>query len=140
MWNKEKSDYLKQIEELKKKSDGKKEEHIETIVKTELPKDLKEKLDKLEKLENERQKQEKRANVLELAKKNVREDLHGRLNGILDIMQLDYSEDEKTLAQKLNDNFDKIYKEDIANTKPLSSKNKEIKYDEMFKGLKKVKI
>lgn len=130
-WKTKEADYLKQIETLKKN------QKVEGF---KLPDDLKNELEEIKQFKEEKQKQEKRANILEMAKKNVRKDLHSDLEDVLSIMELDYSKDEKVLAEQLNSNFTKLYKGRIGNIKPLSPGSTVIKDEDIIESVKSVKI
>lgn len=139
-WKAKESEFLKQIEELKKsqKVDNNKPDKEEKEFK--LPDDLKNELEEIKQFKEEKQKQEKRANVLKIAQKNVREDLHGNLEEVLSIMQLDYSKTDEELAKQLDTNFTKIYKGKIGDVRPQSSQVSFKKYDELIKNVPKANV
>ena len=137
-WGKKESDYLKQIETLKGNPKVNKPNPNE--VKVEIPDEVKEQLAELNKFKAEQQKQEKRAKVLDLAKQKVRSDLHDDLEQVLNIMQLDYDKGEDDLAEMLNANFTKLYKNRIGDTRPITSNTEKIKDEDYLNGVKKVKI
>ena len=134
-WNKEKSDYLKQIEELKKKSEGKKngDGKKDPITTIELPKDVKEELEELKTFKTQKEQQEKHARVLSMAKKNVREDLHGQLEALFNAINVDYSKDDEALVKQLNESFTSIYQGQVGNIKPKVA-SESIKDDEALIG------
>jgi len=138
VWKTEKADYLKQIEALGKAHEGKKEkpEKVESTI----PEEIKKELEELKRYQAEGQKREKRANVLKLAQKNVREDLHGNLEDVFNIMEIDYSKDESELAKELNANFTKIYKGKIGDVRPQLSQNTKRSYEDILKNLPKVNV
>ena len=129
IWDEEKIKLNGEIEKLKKtpKKEGEN--------KFELPDDIKEKLNKLDAIEEKRSRQEKRAEVLELAKKGVREDLQGNLEDLLDMTSLDYTKDSKELAKQLNDNFAKLYKNNIGDIKPSSPEKKARKVEDILNSI-----
>ena len=139
-WKTKEAEFLKQIEELKKsqKVDNNKLDKEEKEFK--LPDDLKNELEEIKQFKEEKQKQEKRANVLKIAQKNVREDLHGNLEEVLSIMQLDYSKTDEELAKQLDTNFTKIYKGKIGDVRPQSSQVSFKKYDELIKNVPKANV
>lgn len=139
-WKTKEADFLKQIEELKKsqKVDNNKPNKEEKEFK--LPDDLKNELEEIKQFKEERQRQEKRANVLKIAQKKVREDLYGNLEEVLSIMQLDYSKTDEELAQQLDTNFTKIYKGKIGDIRPASSNSNKAKDEEWLNGVKKLQI
>lgn len=129
VWDEEKIKLNGEIEKLKKipKKEGEN--------KFELPDDIKEKLNKLDAIEEKISRQEKRAEVLELAKKGVREDLQGNLEDLLDMTSLDYTKESKELAKQLNDNFAKLYKNNIGDIKPSSPEKKARKVEDILNSI-----
>ena len=129
VWDEEKIKLNGEIEKLKKapKKEGEN--------KFELPDDIKEKLNKLDAIEEKRSRQEKRAEVLELAKKGVREDLQGNLEDLLYMTSLDYTKESKELAKQLNDNFAKLYKNNIGDIKPSSPEKKARKVEDILNSI-----
>ena len=129
IWDEEKIKLNGEIEKLKKtpKKEGEN--------KFELPDDIKEKLNKLDAIEEKRSRQEKRAEVLELAKKGVREDLQGNLEDLLDMTSIDYTKESKELAKQLNDNFAKLYKNNIGDIKPSSPEKKARKVEDILNSI-----
>lgn len=139
-WRTKEADYLKQIETLKKNHKVEDPKPAETEPELKIPDDLKSELEELKKFREENQKREKRANVLKLAQKNVREDLHSDLEGVLNIMQLDYSKEDAELARQLNDNFTTLYKGKIGDVKPKSPNTNQKQYDELLKNVPKQNV
>ena len=129
IWDEEKIKLNGEIEKLKKtpKKEGEN--------KFELPDDIKEKLNKLDAIEEKRSRQEKRAEVLELAKKGVREDLQGNLEDLLYMTSIDYTKESKELAKQLNDNFAKLYKNNIGDIKPSSPEKKARKVEDILNSI-----
>ena len=129
VWDEEKIKLNGEIEKLKKIPKKEWENKFE------LPDDIKEKLNKLDAIEEKRSRQEKRAEVLELAKKGVREDLQGNLEDLLDMTSLDYTKESKELAKQLNDNFAKLYKNNIGDIKPSSPEKKARKVEDILNSI-----
>lgn len=139
-WDEEKIKLNSEIEKLKKDPNKGLETKKDEDKKFELPDDIKEKLNKLDAYEDRVTKQEKRAEVLELAKKGVREDLHSNLNDLLEMTSLDYTKESKDLAKMLTDNFAKLYKNNIGDIKPSSPEHKEKKLSDIIDSVPKVTI
>ena len=135
VWDEEKIKLNGEIEKLKKAPKKEGEQKKEGENKFELPDDIKEKLNKLDAIEEKRSRQEKRAEVLELAKKGVREDLQGNLEDLLDMTSLDYTKESKELAKQLNDNFAKLYKNNIGDIKPSSPEKKARKVEDILNSI-----
>jgi len=139
-WKSKESEYLKQIETFKKKNELVDPDAAKKKVAFELPDDLKKELEEIKKFKEQKRMQEKRANVLQIAQKKVREDLKSNLEDVLNIMELDYSKDENELAEKLNSSFTKLYKDKIGDIRPGSSNSNKPKDEDWLNGVKKVQI
>ena len=66
---------------------------------------MKKQLEEFNEFKVKQQKQEKIAKVFNLAKENVREDLHEELKQIMDIMTFNDSDSESEMANKLTAKF-----------------------------------
>ena len=132
-WDEEKAKLTSEIEKLKKAPTKKEEKKGEEQF--ELPEDIKQRLSKLEAIEERTYRQEKRAEVLELAKKGVREDLQGNLEDLLDMTSLDYTKESKDLAKQLNENFAKLYKNNIGDIKPSSPERKTRRVEDILNSV-----
>lgn len=139
-WKTKEAEYQKQIETLKKGQQDNQPKPTITEPKIELPDDIKKELEELKQFKEKNQEQEKRAEVLKIAQKNVREDLHEKLEEILNLMQLDYSKNEKELAEQLNANFTKFYKGIIGDTRPSTPEINKIKDEDLISRVKKIQI
>lgn len=128
------NDYKRQIEELKKKvakGDDKK---------VEIPKAVQDKLDRLERFETEHSKREKYEKVLELAKKNVRVDLHKSFESYAKDFEVNLDETDDAQAKKLTDRFQEIFRDSIGDIKPLAPQVKEKREEEIIASIPKVKV
>lgn len=105
-----------------------------------LPKELLEKLDRLEQFEKEAKKAEKFKEILALAKKDVRTDLHKSLeNYAADFaVSLEASSDEQ--AKKLIERFQAIFRDSIGDIKPLSPKTTRKQDEDFAASLKPIKV
>ena len=122
-----------EIENLKKNQpEGKTPKNKVEEKNLELPEDVKKDLNELKTFKEKQLQQEKRAEVLELAKKNVRQDLYENLSTLLDMSTFDYSKDTKDLAKQLNENFTKLYKNNIGDIRPASPETKNKKVSEIL--------
>lgn len=129
------SEYKKQIEELNKKLGN-----PPTPPTFEIPKELQEKLEKLEKFEDEARKNDKFKNVVELAKKNVREDLHKSFESFAQDFQVKLDETDEEQAKKLTSRFQEIFKDSIGDIKPLAPKQVQKRDEDFLSSIPKVKI
>lgn len=133
-------DYTGQINELNKKIANAKKKGEETPKEQQLPKELLEKLDKLEQFEIKARKGQKFNEILALAKKGVRTDLHKSLeNYATDFaVSLDAPSDEQ--ANRLIERFQAIFKDSIGDIKPLSPKTTRKQDEEFAESLKPIKV
>lgn len=131
------SEYKNQIAELNKKIAGGKQQQQQQF---ELPEEVKTQLAELQKFKNEEAKKTKFNEILSLAKKDIRQDLHGEF----DIFIKDYEvKDDVTVeeqAKKLHSRFQEIFKSKIGDIKPLAPKQVQKQEDEFLDSLPKVKV
>ncbi len=119
------AEYDRQIEELKKRisdADKKKDKTDKKQGQQELSKELQEKLDRLEKFEDEARKRDKFQEVLALAKKSVRNDLHKSLENYATDFAVNLEESSEGQAKKLTERFQAIFRDSIGDIKPLAPK------------------
>lgn len=131
------SEYKRQIEELENQSKKKKVEKSSEI---ELPDDVKRQLTELEAFKNQQKKNEKFKEVLELAKKSVRNDLHKSLENYANDFAITLDETSEEQAKKLTTRFQEIFKDSIGDIKPLAPKQTQKRDDEFLSSIPKVKI
>ena len=136
MFETKEAEYKRQIDELNKKIGKPKEEKP----KDELPQELKEKLDELEAFKIAQTKQEKFKEVLKLAKKGVREDLHKSLERYAQDFVVNLEEADEEQAKKLATRFQEIFKDSIGDIKPLAPKQVQRRDEEFLGSIPKVKI
>lgn len=131
------NEYKRQIEELENQSKKKKVEKSSEI---ELPDDVKRQLTELEAFKNQQKKNEKFKEVLELAKKSVRNDLHKSLENYANDFAITLDETSEEQAKKLTTRFQEIFKDSIGDIKPLAPKQTQKRDDEFLNSIPKVKI
>ena len=137
-------EYNGQIEELKKKignaekKGSKKGE--ETTEGQQIPQELLDKLDKLEKIEIQSKKDKKVKEVLALAKKGVRTDLHKSLENYATDFDVSLETPSEEQANRLIERFQAIFRDSIGDVKPLSPKMTRKQDDEFAKSLKPIKV
>ncbi len=131
------NEYKRQIEELENQFKKKKVEKPSEI---ELPDDVKRQLTELEAFKNQQKKNEKFKEVLELAKKNVRNDLHKSLENYANDFAITLDETSEEQAKKLTIRFQEIFKDSIGDIKPLAPKQTQKRDDEFLSSIPKVKI
>ena len=132
-------DYKGQIEELNKKIANAKNKNKgdDATKEQQLPKEL---LDKLDRLEINAKKADKFKEILALAKKDVRTDLHKSLeNYATDFaVSLETSSDEQ--AKTLVGRFQAIFRDSIGDIKPLSPKTSKKQDEDFAASLKPIKV
>ncbi len=127
--------YKAQIAELNKKI-GKKEEQKPF----EIPKELQDKIDRLEAFESKAAKEKKFAAILDIAKKGVREDLHGSFAKFVQDYDVDLEKEDKEQAEKWVSRFTEVFKDSIGDIKPLKPQQVRKMDEEFFASLPKVKV
>ena len=135
IYDSEKSELTRQIEELTKKLAKKpKEKEVE------IPKELQDKLDELEKFKDAQRKQDKYKAVLELAKKGIREDLHKSFENYAMDFAVNLDETDEEQAKRLTTRFQDIFKDSIGDIKPLAPKQTQKQEKEFLESLPKIKV
>ena len=128
------SELQNQIEELKKKIPNVQQQQFE------LPEDVKNQLKELENFKNEQKRNEKRNEVLELAKKGVRQDLHGSFENYAKDFAVTLEETSEEQAKRLTSRFQEIFKDSLGDIKPLAPRQTQKNEDEFLDSLPKVTV
>jgi TPP-dependent trihydroxycyclohexane-1,2-dione (THcHDO) dehydratase len=134
-FTKKENDYKKQIEELKKQKPRQQQQQ-----ETELPEEVKNQLRELEDFKNNARKREKFNEVLELAKKGVREDLHRSFEKFASDFAVTLDETSEEQAKKLTTRFQDIFKDSIGDIKPLAPRQTQKRDEEFLSSLPKIKV
>ena len=129
-------DYKRQIEELNKKTS----DSQDTQQDNGLSDELRQQLAELQSFKNEQKKGEKFKEVLSLAKKNVRQDLHKSLENYAADFSVSVDEPSDEQAKKLTARFQEIFKDSIGDIKPLAPKVIRQRDEEFLGTIPKVKI
>lgn len=129
------NDYKNQIAELNEKL-GKKN----VTTKVEIPKELQEQLDELKKFKNDEAKKAKAKNILDIAKKNVREDLYKSFENYAKDFTVNLEEADEEQAKKLTARFQDIFKDTLGDIKPFRPQQTKKEEDELIGGVKKVTL
>jgi TolA-binding protein len=132
-------DLKAQIEKLNKKVSKAKQSEEATKQQMEISEELKEKLARLEQFESDAKRKEKFNEILALAKKSVREDLHSSLEEYASDFAVDTNESSEGQAKKLTQRFQAIFKVAIGDTKPLKPKQTTTNEIESLRSLPKLK-
>ena len=134
-FTKKEDDYKKQIEELKKQKPRQQQQQ-----ETELPEEVKNQLKELEDFKNNARKRDKFNEVLELAKKGVREDLHRSFEKFASDFAVNLDETSEEQAKKLTTRFQDIFKDSIGDIKPLAPRQTQKRDEEFLYSLPKIKV
>jgi TPP-dependent trihydroxycyclohexane-1,2-dione (THcHDO) dehydratase len=134
-FTKKEDDYKKQIEELKKQKPRQQQQQ-----ETELPEEVKNQLKELEDFKNNARKRDKFNEVLELAKKGVREDLHRSFEKFASDFAVTLDETSEEQAKKLTTRFQDIFKDSIGDIKPLAPRQTQKRDEEFLSSLPKIKV
>jgi len=105
-----------------------------------LPKEIQDKLDRLESYEKESRKKDKLAEVLAMAKKNIREDLHASFMKFAKDFSVELDEESDAQAQKLTERFQDIFFDSIGDIKPLAPRVSQKRDEELIASIPKVTI
>lgn len=129
------NEYKRQIEELKKKTPEPPKPQT-----PEIPKEWQEKFERLENFEKESRKRAKLEEVLALAKKSVRADLHASFEKYASDFQVDVEKKSDEQAQSLVAKFQDIFKETIGDIKPLAPRQIQKRDEEIIAQIGKIEI
>ena len=104
------------------------------------PEEVKNQLKELEDFKNNARKREKFNEVLELAKKGVREDLHRSFEKFASDFAVTLDETSEEQAKKLTTRFQDIFKDSIGDIKPLAPRQTQKRDEEFLSSLPKIKV
>lgn len=131
------NDYKNQITELNKKIANPQPQPQPQF---ELPEDIKNQLAELEKFKTEQSKQEKRKAIMELAKKNVRQDLHSSFINYASDFEVQLDKDDKEQADALVAKYQKVMQPTYGDIKPLAPRQVQKRDEEILDSIKEVKV
>lgn len=129
------NEYRSQIEELNKKL-GKVKQKAETSV----PKEIQEQLDELKKFKNEEAKKNKFKDILDIAKKSIRQDLHKSFETFANGIDVVLDKDEKEQAKDMVERFQEIFKDSIGSIKPFAPQQTAKRDADFLASLPKIKV
>lgn len=132
------NDYKNQIAELNKKLGT--PPTPPTPPQVTIPKEVQDQLDELKKFKNEEAKKAKSKNILDIAKKNIREDLHKSFENYAKDFQVNLDEADDEQAKKLTARFQEIFKDSIGDIKPFKPQQTMNQDDEIIGKVKKVEL
>lgn len=132
------NEYKRQIEELNKKINASGDGSTQTTV--DISDDVKSQLEELEKFKNEAKKNDKFKEIISLAKKSVRQDLHKSLENYAADFAVTLDETSEEQAKKLTARFQEIFKDSIGDIKPLAPKQTRKQDEEFLASIPKIKV
>lgn len=130
-------EYKRQIQELNDLLGNKKEEPPTQVS---IPQQLQEELDELKQFKLVQTKREKFKEIVELAKKDVRSDLHKSLENYAEDFDVNVDETNEEQAKKLSARFMRIFKDTLGDMKPLSPKQTQKRDEEVLGSIPKIKL
>lgn len=130
--------YKNQIAELNKKIA--KPQQQQEPPKFELPEEIKTQLAELERFKNDEAKKTKFNEIVDLAKKGIRQDLHSSFDTYAKDYEAKLDATSEEQAKKLTERFQAIFKDSIGDIKPLAPKQVQKQEDEFLDSLPKIKV
>ena len=128
------NDLKSQIAELKKK--------IPATPKVEptIPQEVQDQLNELKAFKDAKSKQEKLANIMTLAKAEIRQDLHKSFDTFASEYEVKLDKEDKEQANALVKKFQEIFKDSIGDIKPLAPQVSQKRDEEALAAIPKVKV
>ena len=127
--------YKSQIAELEKEKKPKKDTKD-----FELPKEVQDKLDAYDKFMDGEKKTTKFKNIMELAKKGIRQNLHASFEKFATDYDVKLDKEDKEQADALVTRFKEIFKDSIGDIAPLAPQQTQKRDEDFIASLKKVKV
>lgn len=130
------NEYKNQIAELTKKLG----EKTPPPPSPEIPKEVQDKLNEWEQFKTKEAKKVKLKSILEIAKKNVREDLHASFDAFAEDFDVSLEKEDKEQAEKLASRFQTIFRESVGDIKPLAPRQTAQVEKEMLESVPKIEL
>ena len=130
------NDYKSQIAELEKKVPKPNQKPNEVV----LPKEVQDKLDAYDKFMDGEKKTTKFKNIMELAKKGIRQNLHASFEKFATDYDVKLDKEDKEQADALVTRFKEIFKDSIGDIAPLAPQQTQKRDEDFIASLKKVKV
>lgn len=128
--------YKSQIAELEKKVPKPNQKPNEIV----LPKEVQDKLDAYDKFMDGEKKTTKFKNIMELAKKGIRQNLHTSFEKFATDYDVKLDKEDKEQADELVTRFKEIFKDSIGDIAPLAPQQTQKRDEDFIASLKKVKV
>ena len=132
--------YKSQIAELKKKIPSSQQQQQQQQQTLEIPQEIKDQLEELKQYKNERSKQEKYANILELAKKDIRDDLHSSFEKYAKDCEVKLDKGDKEQADALVARFKDIFKDSLGDIRPQKPVTTQKQVEDVIGSIPKIKV
>ena len=134
-WESKENDYKSQIEALNKKIGRKTDPKP-----FEIPKDLQEQIDELRAFKTKAAKEAKFTDVITVAKKHIRTDLHKSFEKFAEGADVDVDKGAKEQADALVARFQEIFKDTIGDVKPLAPRVVRENDEAVMSSLPRIKV
>ena len=131
--------YKSQIAELQNKIKNPQQQQQQQQV-LEIPQEIKDQLEELKQYKNERSKQEKYANILTLAKKDIRDDLHSSFEKYAKDYDVKLDKEDKEQADALVARFKDIFKDTLGDIRPQKPVTTQKQVEDVIGSIPKVKV
>ena len=128
--------YKSQIAELEKKVPKPNQKPDEVV----LPKEVQDKLDAYDKFMDGEKKNTKFKNIMELAKKGIRQNLHASFEKFATDYDVKLDKEDKEQADALVTRFKESFKDSIGDIAPLAPQQTQKRDEDFIASLKKVKV
>lgn len=128
--------YKSQIAELEKKVPKPNQKPNEVV----LPKEVQDKLDAYDKFMDGEKKTTKFKNIMELAKKGIRQNLHTSFEKFATDYDVKLDKEDKEQADALVTRFKEIFKDSIGDIAPLAPQQTQKRDEDFIASIKKVKV
>ena len=128
--------YKSKIAELEKKVPNPNQKPKEVV----LPKEVQDKLDAYDKFMDGEKKTTKFKNIMELAKKGIRQNLHASFEKFATDYDVKLDKEDKEQANALVTRFKEIFKDSIGDIAPLAPQQTQKRDEDFIASLKKVKV
>jgi hypothetical protein len=125
-----------QIDEMEKKVPKPNQKPNEVV----LPKEVQDKLDAYDKFMDSEKKTTKFKNIMELAKKGIRQNLHASFEKFATDYDVKLDKEDKEQADALVTRFKEIFKDSIGDIAPLAPQQPQKRAEDFIASLKKVKV
>ena len=136
VFNSKENEYKNQIAELQKKITPEPNPNPTP----QIPKEVQDQIDELKRYKDSEAKKAKQRDILELAKKSVRQDLHKALEKYAANYEIKLDKEDKEQADALVAQFQEIIKDSIGDIKPLAPQQTHKRDEEVLNTIPIIKV